>query len=59
MAMFRENKTLLHLDFSHNSFKKQDCQIIDEGLTDNHVVLGIHMLGNELNTDSLGFLKDG
>jgi hypothetical protein len=56
--MFKENKTLIHLDLSHNNLKRIDCQIIDEGLKQNHTLLGIHMIGNEVNTDSLGFFKD-
>ena len=56
--MFRENKTLIHLDLSHNNLKKQDILIMEEGLRENHTLLGIHMVGNEINTDSLGFFKD-
>lgn len=50
--MFKENKTLVHMDLSHNNFKKSDCEIIDQGLKENHTLLGIHMVGNELNTNS-------
>ena len=50
--MFKENKTLLHVDLSHNNFKKVDCEIIEEGLKENHTLFGIHMIGNEVNTNS-------
>ena len=50
--MFRENKTLIHLDLSHNNLRKQDIIMMEEGLRDNHTLLGIHMVGNELNTDA-------
>ena len=50
--MFEINKTLVHMDLSHNNFSKQDCEIIDEGLKENHTLLGIHMVGNEIDTDS-------
>ena len=50
--MFKSNKALLHLDLSHNNLKKQDCEIIEEGLSDNHTLLGIHMVGNEVNINS-------
>jgi len=50
--MFKENKTLLHMDLSHNNFNKQDCEVIDEGLKENHSLYGIHMVGNEVNTNS-------
>jgi tRNA A-37 threonylcarbamoyl transferase component Bud32 len=50
--MFKENKTLIHVDLSHNNFKKADCMIIDEGLKENHTIFGIHMLGNDINTNS-------
>jgi hypothetical protein len=51
-SMFKENKTLVHVDLSHNNFKKLDCEIIDEGLKENHTIYGIHMMGNDINTNS-------
>ena len=56
--MFRANKTLIHIDLSHNNFKKSDCELMEQGLRDNHTLLGIHMIGNELNTNSKGYFKD-
>jgi hypothetical protein len=31
---------------------------MSEGLNANHTILGIHMVGNKMNTDSFGFLKN-
>jgi len=56
--MFKGNKTLLHLDLSHNNLTKDDCSAIQEGLQENHTLLGLHMVGNEVNTDAQGFVKD-
>lgn len=55
--MFRKNKTLMHCDFSHWDLSLYECKIINQGLNQNHTVLGLHMVGNEMNTDPLGFLK--
>jgi hypothetical protein len=57
--MFKENKTIIHLDLSHNNLKIKDCMIIEEGLKENHTLLGIHMVGNEVNTNAQGFFKEG
>lgn len=32
---------------------------MSEGLNENHIILGIHMIGNEMNTNALGFLYKG
>lgn len=55
---FKENKSLVHIDLSHNNFKKADCRSISEGLKENHTILGLHLMGNEVDTDSRGFMKD-
>jgi hypothetical protein len=55
--MFLENKGLVHLDLSHNGFRKSEIEIMNEGLKENHTLLGIHMIGNEVTTDSLGFFS--
>ena len=44
--MFRTNKSLIHVDMSHNHIKEIDCEIIAEGLKSNHNVLGLHFQGN-------------
>jgi len=54
---FRENITLIHLDLSHNYFDSRELELINEGLSENHTILGIHMAGNEGETDALGFIK--
>lgn len=56
-AMFKENKSLIHLDLSHNNIKKEDCEVMAEGLKENHTVLGFHMIGNEVDLNSLGYFK--
>ena len=40
--MFAKNKSLVHVDLSHNKIKVDDCEIIAEGLKSNHTVLGLH-----------------
>ena len=55
--MFKENKALIHVDLSHNNLKKEDCELMEEGLKDNHTILGFHMLGNDVNTNSLGYFN--
>lgn len=30
---------------------------MNEGLKENHTILGLHMIGNEIITDSLGFMS--
>ena len=54
---FRENAFLIHLDFSHNYFDSRELEVINEGLSENHTILGIHLAGNEGETDALGFIK--
>ncbi len=56
--MFKENKTLIHMDLSHNGFKKTEIDVMSEGLKANHTILGLHMLGNDLSTNSQGFLTE-
>lgn len=55
--MFRENRSLIHLDLSHNNLKSEDCELMEEGLKDNHTILGLHMVGNDFNTNSLGYFN--
>ena len=49
-------ENLIHLDLSHNQIKKEDCSIIAQGLAPNHTLWGLHMIGNEANMDTKGFL---
>ena len=54
---FKEkNLSLIHLDISHNNLSKIDCEYLSKEIKDNHSILGIHVDGNEMYIDSLGFL---
>ena len=53
---FKDNKALLHVDISNCNFDGEDIEIINKGLTDNHTILGIHLLGNMGTTDTLGYV---
>jgi hypothetical protein len=50
------HKQLVHLDISNNCFEKEECQVIAEGLSKNHHILGVHTAGNKADIDSLGFI---
>lgn len=54
--MFSANQYLQHVDLSNNYLSKKECEIIGEGLKDNHLVFGIHMQGNDCVVDSKGYL---
>ena len=56
--MFEKNNTLVHCDISQCEFSKIECKVMSKGLNQNHTILGLHTAGNELNTNSLGFLKE-
>ena len=56
-AAFKDNRTLVHLDLSHNYFDSQELEVVSQGLDKNHTILGIHFGGNEGDIDALGFLK--
>lgn len=57
-SMFKHNRSLVHVDLSHTGLTKEDCKdIVEGGLRRNHHVLGLHMVGNEMDTDALGFLS--
>ena len=34
--MMVTNQDIVHVDFSHNNFNKAECQLISEGMTNNH-----------------------
>jgi len=57
--MFRRNQSLVHVDMSHNNLKVVDCEIMAEGLKQNHKVLGLHFQGNYGDIDKQGFLHSG
>ena len=53
---FKINQSLLHLDISNNNFSQLDLEVMNEGLKENHSILGLHMMGNEGSTDAYGFI---
>ena len=53
---YRKNKSLLHVDMSHNHIPLQDVEIIADGLKDNHKILGFHFSGNAGYIDDQGFM---
>lgn len=50
------NQFLKHLDLSHNYIKEKECEVIGEGLKDNHHILGLHMQGNDCTVDAKGYI---
>ena len=55
--MFRENITLVHLDLSNNYFTYGECATLADGIKINHSILGLHLDGNDVDQDAMGFLK--
>jgi hypothetical protein len=53
----KENNKLVHLDISYNKIQKTDCLILGELILQNHTLLGLHIIGNDAEVDSLGFIK--
>ena len=47
---------LVHLNISHNNLSYEDCQLISEESKTNRSILGIHVEGNEMKIDPLGFI---
>ena len=55
--LFKNKKIeLLHLDISHNNLNYLDCKQIEKDVKNNHSILGIHVDGNNMNIDELGFI---
>ena len=54
---FSKNEHLVHLDMSHNNLDSRELKIMSEGLNENVTILGIHLTGNEGETDAMGFIK--
>lgn len=48
---------LLHIDLSSNYLSSEQCDMLSQGLSSNHSILGLHMLGNDCHIDSRGFIK--
>ena len=49
--------SLIHLDISHNNLSYEDCKLISEKSKNNHVILGMHVDGNCMEINCLGFLS--
>jgi hypothetical protein len=56
--MFSSNRTLIHMDLSHNNLSRDDCQAMQESLKINHTLLGLHLSGNQANLDPKGFIVE-
>ena len=48
--------SLIHLDISHNNLNYYDCKLIAEKSKTNHTILGIHVDGNAMEINCLGFI---
>jgi hypothetical protein len=51
------NKTLIHVDLSHNEFTQEACRLIGLGVKLNHSIYGLHMAGNGCMMDSVGHVR--
>ena len=49
--------SLIHLDISHNNIPYEDCKLIAEKSKANHAILGIHVDGNAMEINCLGFIS--
>ena len=47
---------LVHLNISYNNLSYEDCQLISEESKTNRGILGMHVEGNEMKIDPLGFI---
>ena len=55
--LFHNKSTeLVHLDISYNNINFIDAKAISENIKDNHTILGIHVDGNDMWVDELGFV---
>lgn len=53
----QSSNSLLHLDISHNNINYYDCLHLQTEVIHNHSILGIHVEGNQMSIDDLGFIK--
>ena len=51
-----ESIDLIHLDISHNNINYIDSKLISEKVKSNHTILGMHLDGNEMEINELGFI---
>ena len=49
--------SLTHLDISHNNLNYEDCKLISEKSKADHRILGIHVDGNCMEINCLGFIS--
>ena len=49
--------SLVHLDISHNNINYPDCKLIADKSKANHIILGMHVDGNAMDIDCLGFIS--
>ena len=55
---FKEkNLKIIHIDISHNNLSNIDCKFLSNEIKNNHSILGLHVDGNEMEIDSLGFIN--
>ena len=55
--LFEKNQTaLIHLDISNNNLNYFDCKLIAEKSKLNHTILGLHIEGNLMDINCLGFI---
>ena len=52
----KSNIELIHLDISHNNINYPDSKYLSEKVKSNHNILGIHLDGNEMEINELGFI---
>ena len=52
-----EKCSLIHLDISNNNLTYEDCDLISKEIVNNHSLFGIHLQGNQMKIDSLGFIS--
>ena len=52
----KNNLSLIHLDISHNNLNYEDCKLISDKSKANHAILGIHVDGNCMEINCLGFI---
>ena len=52
-----QSLSLIHLDISHNNLNYEDCKLLSEKSKVNHDILGMHVDGNCMEINCLGFLS--
>ena len=53
----KQQLSLVHLDISHNNLNYEDCKLISEKSKNNHAILGMHVDGNCMEINCLGFIS--